>query len=203
VGVALALIDFIQTDTSRTYNAGCSGFGDGVTTGGRRGEPGGTPGTGEVTVDPDNAAGPSTPTDAACFVWDCDAPGSGASWDSGTWTIPIDFTTGDAGTTLRAVYVCDFDGTSTYQTITSETGLSVATTAGLTTRNITQSTGWTPQSAANSRPFIVVVLRSADQHGGSSVGITMGRTINSPVDDGVTPPSGPPVGTLALMGVGI
>lgn len=170
---------YTQTDTSATFNVGCSGRSAGLTTAARTAEVGGTAGSSEVTVDPNNNG-----TTLACFAFDvpvADAPGL-SSWDSGTWNVTINFTTGDAGTTLEEVHICDNNG-GTYSSVaggTSETAIGYATTSGSTTRNISQGSNHTPQSEANSRPFVVIVLSNTDDHGAASVGITPSATIVAP-----------------------
>lgn len=174
----MAVINFQQTDTAGFFNVGCSGVGAGVTIANLRALVGGSAGTVAITADPDKN------TTAACFNYDCGAPGV-ASWAAGDYIIPINFTTGDAGTTLNAVYVCDFDGASSYVTVASLTGLSDVSTGGVVTKTVTRGTAYTPQSQANSRPFIVIVLNNADTHGGSLVQITPSEIIQTPIDDGV------------------
>lgn len=173
-------VTFTQEDTAATFNVGCSAKSAGPTTAGREARDGGSAGSSEVTVDPGNLS-----ADLACFIYDCNDPPNIASWQDGTWNITIDFSTGDAGTRLKEVYVCDYNGTG-YTVVCSETGLTYDTSSGPTTRNIAQGGAHTPQSQSLSRPFIVLVLDNIDLHGASSVGITPGSTIVAPFTVTVT-----------------
>lgn len=176
----MATIDFVQVDTSATFDVGCSGRSAGLTTAARQANSGGSAGSTPVTVDPDNNG-----TTLACFAFLLGKPGV-ASWAAGDWTIPINFSVGDAGTTLAEVHVCDYNGGTIVDvdTDTSLTGLSDATTGGTVTKTVSQGSAHTPQSTADSQPFIVIVLTNTDNHGATSVDITPNQTINSPIDDG-------------------
>ena len=169
-------VTYQQTDTSATFNVGCSGALAGATTAAREAQDGGTAGSTEVTVDPGNLV-----TGRACFdyvVPSGDAPGI-SNWTDGTWNITVNFTTGDAGTSLHAVHVCDYDG-STYASVCSETSIGWPTTSGSTTRNIAQGGDYSPQNSSTSRPFIVIRLSNTDSHGSSACGITPDGTIVAP-----------------------
>lgn len=189
--------NYYQTDTSATFNVGCSGATGGTTTDARTcSTASGDVGASAYTVNTGNNV------TRAVFAWELPKPGT-SSWEDGTWSIPINFTTGDAGTTLNAVYVCDKNGGS-YSTVCSETGLSVASTSGLTTRSIPQGGAWTPQSSTDSQPFIVVVLTNTDTHGGSSVAITSNQTISAPLNlaSPITGTGAAALPVLAAAGVG-
>lgn len=196
----MALIDFQQEDTAATHAAGCSARSDGVTTAGRQANSGGSAGSTPVTVDPDNLG-----SLLACATFLCSKPGAAASWDAGTWVVRINFSSGDAGTTLEEVHVCDNNGGTIVDIDvggggTQATGLGVSTSAGAQTVNVTQNNGHTPQSAADSQPHIVLVFSSVDEHGATSIDITPSLVIDSPVDDGAA--AGTPYYYNQLLGYG-
>lgn len=178
----MALIDFVQTDTSATFNVGCSGATAGIGTAGRQANAGGAAGVTEFSCDPDSGLSDAL---RACGVYLCSKPGASASWDAGDWTIPINITTCDGGTILREVYVCDFLSGTGYSPIvsTSSPGHTRGTT-GVVTVTINQGSSWTPQDATDSQPYIVLVWSNNDAHGASAAGVTPNQTINSPIDDG-------------------
>jgi len=178
-------VTYQQTDTTATFNVGCSARSAGVQNASRQAIVGGTAGTTEQSVNPDNQGGLR-----ACFNFDVpvgDAPNI-ATWTDGNWQVTINFTSGDPGTFLKEVHVCDNNGGS-YTTVCSETGLTVATTAGSTTRTIAQGGDHSPQAQSTSRPFIVIVLENTDPHGGSACGITPSSTVVAPYT--LTPPQIP------------
>ena len=149
-------VNYVQVDSSPTFDVGCSGVAAGPTTRGFSAVVGVPPGSNPITIDTGNNV------TRAVLNFHCGAlaPPGVASWAAGNYVIPINFSTGDAGTTVAAVYVCDYDGTN-YQTVASSTGRSDATTGGVVTVTINRATAYTPLSQANSRPFIVVVLTNA------------------------------------------
>lgn len=182
----MGLITFNQTDTSDTFAVGCSGQSAGVTTDARQAIDGGTLGSGAsgFTIDPDNNV------TRACFAWVCGKPGV-ASWATGDWVIRLDFASGDAGTTVSELHVCDNNAGTIIDvdTDTSATGLSLSTTTmpgpGYHEVTINQGGAHTPQSTADSQPMIIVVLTNSDPHGATSVDLSSNQTIASPIDNGV------------------
>lgn len=175
----MALINFVETDTSATFNVGCSGQTAGATTDGRQANSGGSAGVTEVSVDPGNNV------TRACFVFLCSKPGASASWNSGTWTIPVNHTTMDGGTQLTRVDVCDFLSGTGYTSIANTTSPGhTRGNTGVLNVSVTQGSNHTPQDATDSQPFIVLTYNNNDAHGASGLGITPSETINSPIDDG-------------------
>lgn len=168
----MAFFIYNQTDTTATFNQGCSAFAGGVTNDARSCTVGGTMGSTEVGVDTGNE------TTASIFVYDCGAP-EVATWESGSWIIQVNVTTQDAGTVLYALYVCDYNG-STFQTVVSESNINVGG-IGVIERTIVRNSTYTPQSVTLSRPFIVAVFLNSDPHGGSSTGITPSGSIFTPI----------------------
>lgn len=183
----MAAITYAQTDTTATYNAGCSGATDGATTLARIAT-GSTPGSGTAQVAP--GIGNSDAL-RGCFDWDCTAAPGVATWAQGFYTVPVNITACDADTILREVYICDFDGTSTYVEVTSTTSPGHTRGAtGVVNVSVERTAGqgdYTPQSEANSRVFVVLVFSNNQPHGGSSVTITNNQTITTPIDDGLVP----------------
>ena len=195
----MALINFQQIDTDGTFNVACSARSAGLTTAADQATAGGSAGSTPTTVDPDNNG-----TNLACYAYQCGKPGASATWDAGTWVVRINFSTGDAGTTLEEVHVCDWlsgTGYTDVDTDTSATALAQATNGGAVTVNVTQSGAHTPQSAADSQPYIVLVFSNTDPHGATSVDITPSLVIDSPIDDGAAAGGGY-TGALSMMGVG-
>lgn len=188
----MALIDYQQTDTAATFNIGCSGQTAGVTTDARQMTVGGTAGVTGQSCDPGNNV------TRACVAIDGTAPGASASWNAGNWTIRINHTTMDGGTSLTRIDVCDFNGTS-YTTVVSDTapGHSPGAT-GVFTRVINQPSSHTPQSASLSRPFIVFTYTNTDPHGASGFTYVPSEIINTPIDDGAaaTSPKQEPMGIV-------
>lgn len=186
----MALINFQQEDTDGTFNVGCSGRSAGITTGSDQANAGGSAGSAATTVDPDNNG-----TLLACYAYQCGKPGASASWDSGSWVVRINFSAGDPGTTLEEVHACDWLSGTGYTTIstTGGTGLGLATNAGQQNVTLTQGAGHSPQSAADSQPFIILVFTNVDDHGGSSIAVTPSLVIDSPIDDGAAAGLGIPL----------
>lgn len=169
--------DLVQTDTSATFNVGCSTRSAGSTTAGRQAISGGTAGATEVTIDPglDTEA-----SQRAVMIFESGAPNV-AEWADGTWTVPVNITTCDAGTILREVWICDNNG-GTFSTVGSNTSPGHTRGAtGVVTVNIVNPGLHTPQSQANSTVFIVLVFSNNDPHGQSSAGVTPNQTINTPI----------------------
>lgn len=174
----MALISFNETDTSDTFDVGCSGEAAGASTAARQAADGGTLGSIEVSADPGNNVTRS------CFAFVCGAPGASASWDAGTWVVRINHSSMDGGTQLVAVYVCDFLSGTGFTSIASNTSPGhTRGAAGVLTVNVSQGSPHTPQGAA-SQPFIVLVYNNNDQHGASGLGITPDQAIDTPIDDG-------------------
>lgn len=180
----MATFSYVQTDTSRTFDVGCSGAGAGASTAGRQGTEGGTAGVTEVSVDPGNWSDPAHNGIKASFVFDCPTPPNVASWAAGNYVIPVNHTTMDGGTNLQEVYVCDYDG-STFQTVVSGVQGTDFTHApggtGVVTVTLNRGSAYTPQTQSTSRVFIVLVYQNTDQHGGSGLGITPNQTITTPI----------------------
>jgi len=169
-------ITYQQTDTSATFNVGCSGQSAGVTTAAAQASVGGTAGSTPITGDPDNNL------TRACIAFDCSpAVNYGADWPAGTVTVHINISACDGGTQLTRVDVCDFDGSSTYQSWGSNT--SPGHTRGTTNSDLSVPvtvTSITPGSAANSRVFVVLTFNNNDNHGASDVSVTPSLTIVAP-----------------------
>ena len=177
----MALILYQQEDTNGTFDVGCSSRSAGLTTGCDQANAGGSAGSSATTVDPDNLG-----SLLACYDYQCGKPGAAASWDLGDWVVRINFSAGDAGTTLEEIHICDWLSGTGFTTIRSDTGAArgISTTAGQQNITLNQGSAHSPQSAADSQPFIVLVLSNADPHGGSSVAITPSLIIDTPIDDG-------------------
>lgn len=174
----MALISYNQQDDAATYNAGCSGQADGITTAGRVMDLTAL-GTTEFTVDPDNLA------TAACAIFESPAPNV-ASWAAGDFVVRVNITTVDADTQFVRIDICDNNG-GTYATVTGG-GNHVPThtrgATGVVTETIATS-AYTPQSQANSTVFIVLTFNSNAPHGNSTVAITPDQIVDTPIDDGV------------------
>lgn len=172
----MATFDYVQTDTSATFNVGCSGQTAGATTDARQAQDTGSAGVTEVSVDP------GSNVTRAIFVYDCTPAPNVAEWASGNYVIPVNITTCDGGTQLTRVDVCDFDGTSTYVSVASNTSPGhTRGNTGVVNVTVNRATNYTPQSQANSRVFIVLTFNNNDQHGASGAGITPNQTITTPI----------------------
>jgi hypothetical protein len=102
---------------------------------------------------------------------------SGADGAAGTWTIPINFTTGNKDTTLEEVAICQVRASVNIATIGSETGIGFDTSTGTTTRNITGSAvTWVDGDFA----VINMAFSNVNTHSARTVGITPNQTITSP-----------------------
>ena len=177
----MALIIFAQTDPDGTFNVGCSSRSAGITTQADLCPVVGSAGSAATTIDPDNNG-----TLLACYNFECGKPGASATWDAGDWVVRVNFTAGDAGTTLEEIHICDWLSGTGYTTVRSDTGAArgISTTAGQQDITLNQGSAHTPQSAADSQPVIVLVFTNTDDHGGSSANITPSALIDTPIDDG-------------------
>lgn len=116
-------------------------------------------------------------TTRVAYAFDCVIP-SGATWGSGTWVVPINFSNGDMNVTLQEVHVCRVNSSCTNQeSLGSTTGIGYATNGGETTVNVTGSST-TP--TAGDRVLIVVAFSSNSSHSDNIVEITRNRTITCP-----------------------
>lgn len=191
----MALITYTLTDTTATFDVGCSGRSAGITTNGVQANDGGTQGAGSSEGDPGNNG-----TNLACVSVLCGPAPGVATWADGTWSWTIPFPSSDPGTTLEEVHLCDWDGATTYTTIASTTGIAHGTASGSYAWSQAQGGDHTPQSEANSQPFIVLVFSNTDDHGGSAIAVGHTTSISSPIDDGAV--AGSTHIYLPLLGVG-
>lgn len=172
----MATYSYVQNDTSRTFNIGCSGQTAGATTDARDAADGASPGVTEVSVDPGNNV------TRAIFAFDCFVPpNTGSDWAAGNYVCPVNLTTCDGGTQLVRADLCDYNG-STFQSIVNNVVPSHTRGAtGVVTVTFNRATPYTPQSHVNSRLFIVLTFNNNDLHGASGVGITPDQTITTPI----------------------
>lgn len=153
---------------------------------------GGSAGSGADNVDMGTAA----LTDNVGYMYDCVIP-AGASWDAGTWTIPINFTNGHMDITLDQVRICRVNSSCVNQeSLGSESGIGFNTAGGQTTRNITGSSVASP--SAGDRVAIVLVFDKASSHSSRSFDITPNQTITCPFTVAATGIAN----QLPLLGVG-
>lgn len=172
-------INYVQTDTSATFNIGCSGQTAGATTAGRNAAVGASAGATEVGADPGNNV------TRAIFIFECTPAPNVTSWDAGNYVFPVNITTCDGGTTFVRADLCDYD-LSTYATVVGNvTPTHSAGGTGVVTVTFNRGTAYSVQSQTNSRLFMVCTFQNTDPHGGSNVGITPDQTITTPI----TPPA--------------
>ena len=155
-------------------------------------EEGGTTGSTADNVD----MGTVALTDNIGYMFDCTIP-SDVDWDSGDWTIPINFTNGHMDITLDQVHICRVNsGCTNQESLGSETGIGFNTANGLTTRTISGSAVASP--SAGDRVAIVIVFDKSSSHSARSFDITPNQTITAPFNRAATGRAP----QLPLMGVG-
>lgn len=168
--------NYVQTDTSATFNVGCSGATAATTTVARTATIGGTAGSTEMS------GSWTFGQTVAAYAFELPAPGSSITSWAGSWTIPINITTCDGGDQMSAVYLCDWLPGTGYVSKGSATPGSGYThtrgNTGVVSVSITASSGL--QSASLSQPFIVVVFNNNDAHGAAGASITPNQTIIAP-----------------------
>jgi len=172
----MATFSYVQNDTSRTFDVGCSGQSAGVTTAARDAADGVGVGTVEVSLDPDNLS------TAAVFAIDCNTPpNTGSDWASGNYVVPINITTCDAGTQFVRADLCDYNGTAYASIVNNLVPSHSAGATGVVTCTFVRGTDYTPQTHSTSRLYVVCTFTNTDDHGNSIVGITPDQTITTPI----------------------
>lgn len=176
----MAVITLVQTDTagSCAMDNYCEGAATECNaTFMKIAQSGGTAGSTELSC--------SMPTVSTRILNGFDCPiDAGASWNGGTWQIPLNFSSGNMNITLEEIHICRVNSSCVNQeTIGSSTGIGYNTFDGLNTFNVTGS-AQTPDSG--DRVIILCLTTNADSMMAQSVGITPSETINTPFDDGVT-----------------
>lgn len=165
-------MSLVQTNTvqSSTLSNYCSSSG-GTIEAGRQASVGGTTGTTEQTFTV--AAGAATDNE---FSFECVIPDDSTT-GAGTWTVPINFSTGDMDVTLEEVWICQVRSSSNIATVGSNTGLGLSTTAGTQSPTVSGSAmTWVNGDVA----IITLVFSEAAGHADGTIGITPDQTITSP-----------------------
>lgn len=182
-----------ENDTSQicALNNFCSTVG-GIIEAGRQAQNGATAGVTEVTflVDPRQV-------DDNEFSFECILT-AGTTGDAGNWVIRANFTTGQMDVTWESCSICRVSSACVNQeTIGSATALGLATTAGVQSTTIS---GAAVTLAAGDKVIITLGFSNANTMFARTIGITPNQLIDSPFMPPA--PAGPPVGSLAMMGVG-
>lgn len=178
----MALISYEEDNAGGTFNVGCSGLSAGSTTTYNSMDVVGT-----APVAGPNGAPNHNATEACHVIESQTAPGASASWDSGDWVINMNHQTMDAGTQLTRIDICDNNG-GTFTNVVSNydaTGDHSRGSTGALTITINQGSSHSPQSAANSVPYIVFTYNTNEAHGGHAYAWTTAYTVDTPIDDGV------------------
>lgn len=178
-------MSLVQTNTAQTSNLGnyCSTSG-GTIEAGRRAIIGAGAGSVETVVSV--AAGASTDNE---YSFECVIPDDSTT-GSGTWTVPINFTTGDMDVTLEEVWICQVRANSNIASIGSSVGLGLATTGGLQSPTVS---GSAITFVNGDFAIITLVFSESAGHSAGNVGITPDQTITSPFTApvGSATPKGP------------
>ena len=184
-------MSLVQTDTAQTSTLSnyCSTSG-GTIEAGNQAAVGGSVGITEVTVSV--AASASTDNE---FSFECVIPDDSTT-GAGTWTIPINFTTGDMDVTLEEVWVCQVRSSSNIATIGSNTGLGLATHSGTQTPTVS---GGAITFVNGDFAIITLVFSESAGHAAGTIGITPSLTITSPF---TAPVIEADINFLTLLGVG-
>jgi len=176
----MATIDLIQTDTSKTAQAGCSGVSlSSGTPAAREMTDGGTAGVTEVTL--------SLAANSTEVMWnDISDALVETTWADGTLTWRLNVTASNMAATLDAVYVCRFDSSDVSQeTLGSSTsiGLGLATNQ-VESGTVTITAATTP--ADTDKIAIIFSITNGNTHSAQSLGITPDQTINTPIERSVS-----------------
>ena len=173
---------FIITDDAADsgFNVGDSGETAGLTTFSREILEGGS-GIGTGTTDIDN-----DPLDreraVIAFQTDTGAPQpNDATWESGDYVVNINVTTGRSGITWRATYLMSRTSGGTFNTEASLLGQTDDLgSAGVVTHTVVL--GSDASVNASDTMYFLLVFGGALEHGNSTVIITMGENIVTPLD---------------------
>lgn len=168
------------------FNVGCSGGTAGASTSNRQMLRGGTAGATEVTLDPGNGV------TRVCHVFQSDTAlpePNVTTWQAGDYVVPLNVTTGRAGTLWDETYICERTSGGVFNTVASLTGQGTSMVAGTQTHTVNRATDFSPADA-NSTVYIVIVL-TGPAHGGSDIGITPSLIVTTPIDDGVAAAGAP------------
>lgn len=165
-------MSLVQTDTAQSSNLNnyCSTSG-GTIEAGRQAAVGGSVGSSEQTFSV--AAGASTDNE---FSYECIIPDDSTA-GSGTWTVPVNFTSGDMDVTLEEVWICQVRANSNIATIGNSTGLGLTSNSGLQTPTVT---GSAITFVNGDVAVITLVFSESAGHSAGNVGITPDQTITSP-----------------------
>lgn len=179
-------INYTQTDTNdeATINSYCAAAGmlsafRVVCTNG------GTAGTGTHTL---QLSGEATSGHTTYKV----IPGTGVSWNAGTWTVRVNITTANMNLTITAIHICRMNSShNNVSTIGSATGLSIGLgTTGVKSQNVTGSAVGSP--AADDYVLIVLTITNGSMTSQSAIA-TKGQNIDSPFDVPAVPQPTKPV----------
>lgn len=168
-------LTFTQTDTSVTFDVGCSGESAGATTAAREIVDGGTAGSTEFSVDPNNNS-------TAAVVAFRTTGGVGTdTWEAGDYVVSINVTSASGNSDWVATYICERTSGGSFNTVASLTGQTtdVATT-GVKSQTVNRGTDFTP-AGTDSDLFVVLVFTNSDNHGNSSTSITPDQDITTPI----------------------
>ncbi len=165
-------MSLVQNDTAQTSTLSnyCSTSG-GTIEAGRQAEVGVAAGSTEQTFSV--AASASTDNE---FSFECVIPNDSTA-GAGTWTVPVNFTTGDMDVTLEEVWICQVRASSNIATIGSNTGLGLNTFDGLHSPTVS---GSAITFVNGDFAIVTLVFTEAAGHAAGIVGITPDQTITSP-----------------------
>ncbi len=165
-------LSLVQTDTaqSSTLNNYCSTSG-GTIEAGRQAAVGGSVGSSEQTFTV--AAGAATDNE---FSFECIIPDDSTT-GSGTWTVPVNFTTGDMQVTLEEVWICQIRASSNIATIGSNTSLGLSTSAGIQSPTVS---GSAITFVNGDVAIVTLVFSESGGHSAGTIGVTPDQTITSP-----------------------
>ncbi len=165
-------MSLVQTDTAQTSTLSnyCSTSG-GTIEAGNQAAVGGSVGSVEVVVSVAASAATDNEFSFECVIADDSTTGAG------TWTIPINFSSGDMDVTLEEVWICQVRSNSNIATIGSSTGLGLSTTAGTQSPTVT---GSAITFVNGDFAIVTLVFSESAGHAAGNVGITPSLTILSP-----------------------
>ena len=165
-------MSLVQTDTAQTSTLTdyCSAAG-GTIEAGRQAAIGGSVGSSEQTFTVAQSASTDNEFSFECVIPDDSTTGAG------TWTIPINFTTGDMTAVLQEVWICQVRSNSNVATIGSTTGIGFATNGGATSPTVT---GSAITFVNGDFAIVTLVFDETGGHASKTVGITPDGTITSP-----------------------
>lgn len=175
-------LTFTQKDvaTSCGPQPSCSGGAVGTNTIDREMEDGATGGSTEVTAD----IGGSTSNLTLFFQ---STALNELVWESGTWTVRLNVTTGNMDLSLEGIWICREDSScSTVATIGSDTSMSTQLDAGTYSWNIS-GVATDDTDGGSETDTVYIAMEVANSHmNARTLGITPDQTIDSPIESSAT-----------------